>query len=128
MRTPSSVFDSHPIANNSLIVSASNGLRSYCVSNSSQSGVGTITASNGSTLNFGSNDVWNLVNLKSRPGLLRLQTPRDSSNNPVSLTPLYQGIYTCTIPDDNGNDFILNVGLYPYNFDGAHVHTFQNII
>ena len=122
-RMDDSDFDPRPIANNSLIVSGSDGLRLYCVSNSSQSGVGTITASNGSTLNFGSTDVWNLVNLKSRPGFLRLQTPRDSSNNPVSLTASDQSIYTCNIPDDNGNDFIFNVGLYPYNFDGTHVHS-----
>ena len=119
-RRDGSVFNPRPIANNSLIVSGSDGLRLYCVSNSSQSGVGTITASNGSTLNFGSTDVWNLVNLKSRPGFLRLQTPRDSSNNLVSLIPLHQGIYTCTIPDDNGNDFILNVGLYPSDFNGKY--------
>ena len=106
-RMDDSEFNSRPIANNGLIVSGIDGLRLYCVSNSSQSGVGTITASNGNTLNFGSTDVWNLVNLKSRPGFLRLQTPRDSSNNSVSLIPLYQGIYTCNIPDGDENDFIL---------------------
>ena len=116
-RRDGSDFDSRPIANNSLIVSGSNRLRLYCVSNSSLSGVGTITASNGETLDIGSNGIWNLANLGTRPGFLRLQTRKSMS---YLLTDLDQGIYTCTIPDDNGNDFIFNVGLYPSDFNGMY--------
>ena len=109
-RTPSSDFDPGPKANNSLIVSGSDGLRLFCVSNSSLSGVGTITASDGETLDIGNNGIWNLANLGTRPGFLRLQAMS------YSLTHSDQGIYTCNIPDDNGNDFIFNVGLYPSDF------------
>ena len=120
MRTSSSVFDPCPIANNGLIVSGSDGLRLYCVSNSSQSGVGTITASNGDTLNIGYNeDLWRVQNPDNRPGFLRLQN-RIVSNTPMLLTTSTQGIYTCTIPDDDGNDIILNVGLYPIDFSGKY--------
>ena len=112
-RTPSSDFDPGPIANNSIIVSGSDGLRLFCVSNSSRSGVGTITASNGETLNIGNNGIWNLANVGTRPGFLRLQTRQ-------LLTASDQGIYTCNIPVDNENYFIFNVGLYPSDFNGKY--------
>ena len=95
-------------------MSGSDGLRLYCVSNSSQPGVGTITASNGDMLNIDYNDnLWRVQNYGSRPGFLCLQTRE-------SLTASDQGIYTCNISDDNGNDFIFNVGLYPSDFNGMY--------
>lgn len=105
------------MANNGLIVSGSDGLRLMCVSNSSQSGVGMITLPNGMNVNtnnltFG---VWKISNPFHRPGVLRFQTDFRSSLN---FTASDQGIYTCTIPDNNGNQFIFNVGLYPYRFTG----------
>ena len=117
MRTSSSVFVPRPIANNGLIVSGDDGLRLYCVSNSSQSGVGTITASNGDTLNTGANGIWNVAYPGNRPGFLRLQTRTQPT---MLLSDSTQGIYTCTIPDDDGNDIILNVGLYPNGFNGKY--------
>ena len=104
-----------PIANNGLIVSASDGrLRLECVSNSSQSGVGMITTRSGAMPNINSNaGAWRLTNPLSRPGVLRLQT------RAVMLMPASdQGIYTCTVPDSKGNTFVFNVGIYPNGFSG----------
>ena len=116
-RQDDSMFVPRPIANNGLIVSGDDGLRLYCVSNSSQSGVGTITTSNGVTLDIGYNqDLWRVQNPDNRPGFLRLHN-RILSGVPILLSPSTQGIYTCTIPDDEGNDIILNVGLYPSDFN-----------
>ena len=113
-RTSSSDFKSRSIVNNSLIVSGSDGLRLECVSNSSQSGVGMITAYDEGTLPIGSNTgVWRLVNPFSRPGVLRLQTAGTSL-----MTSSDEGIYTCTIPDSNGNQLAINFGLYALNFSG----------
>ena len=97
-------------------MSTSIGLRLFCVSNSSQPGVGTITASNGDTLDTGHTGIWNVAYSGYRPGVLRIQN-RIVSRVPMLLTPSDQGIYTCTIPDDNGNNFIFNVGLYPNDFN-----------
>ena len=103
-----------PIANNGLIVSASDGLRLDCVSNSSQSGVGMVTTPDGAILSIGYNaGIFRLANPSSRPGVLRLQTRFGSS-----MTASDQGIYTCTIPDSNGKTFVFNVGLYPNGFNG----------
>ena len=112
-RTDSSDIEPHPIANNGLIVRASDGLVLNCISNSSQSGVGMITGLDGNTLPIGITGVWRIANPFSRPGVLRLQTISRSS-----IIAADQGIYTCTIPDSNGNQFIINVGLYPSGFMG----------
>ena len=101
-------------------MSDSDGLRLYCVSNSSQSGVGTIITSNGDTLNIGYNeDLWRVKNPDNRPGFLHLHN-KVLSGVPMLLSDSDQGIYTCTIPDDDGNDIILNVGLYPSDFNGKY--------
>jgi len=122
-------YDDQPIANNGLIVAQdSNNLDSFgdslsfdCVSNSSQSGVGEITGRDGTTLTDGtalaSGGIWRVNNPFSRPGVLRVRA------NSV-LTAGDQGIFTCTIPDDNGNSIVINVGLYPSGFSGELVMTY----
>ena len=110
-QTSSSDTEHHPIANNGLTVSASDGLLMVCASNSSQSGVGMITRQDGNTLPIGTTDVWRVANPSQRPGVLRLQTISTSS-----ITAADQGIYTCTIPDNNDNQFTINVGLYRSGF------------
>ena len=67
-----------------------------CISNSSQSDVGTITGPDGSIPDF---------RPFKRPGVLRLAATHPSP-----------GIYTCTIPDSNNNQFAINVGVYPTGY------------
>ena len=90
----------HPIANNGLIVSGSNGFVFDYISNSSQSGVGMITGLGGSILQTAGLPF-------NRPGIIRLE---------ATVTASSQGIYTCTIPDSNGKQFVINVGVYPTGF------------
>ena len=106
-------ISSGPIANNGLIVSGSSSLWLDCVSNSSQSGVGTITAPDGTVLtpHDSTAGVWSISSPFDRPGVVRFRT--------LTSTPLPasdQGIYTCTMPDSNGANISLNVGLYPHGF------------
>ena len=94
-------------------MSASDGLLLNCVSNSSRSGVGTITGLDGNTLPTGSTGVWKVNYPYNRPGAIRLQTTSSSS-----LSAADQGIYTCSIPDSHNNQIDINVGLYPSGFTG----------
>ena len=88
------------------------------MSNSSESGVGTITTPHGDTLSPPHDaNGWRLVNPFSRPGALRFF----ARGSP--LTASDQGIYTCTIPDSNGHSISLNVGLYPPGFNGELTST-----
>ena len=102
----------HITANNGVIVGADR-LTLDCVSNSSQSGVGMITGLDGNTLPTGRTGVWNVIYPYNRPGVVRLHTSSSSF-----LTAADQGIYTCTIPDNNDNLFTFNFGLYPTGFTG----------
>ena len=101
----------HPIANNGLIVGGSDGFLFDCISNSSQSRVGTITALDGSVLPTGSDQsTLTAEHPFNRPGIVRLQATA------ALITTINQSIYTCTIPDSNGNQFVINVGVYPNGF------------
>ena len=105
-------YDDRPIANNGLILSASNRISVNFISNSSEVGVGVVTLLDGGTRSSDGStiDGWRVHAPFSRPGLLRFETS--------SLLTSRQGIYTATIPDSNNNMFTFNVGLYPSDFDG----------
>ena len=81
-------------------------IRLACASNSSQPDEGEITGLDGNTLTSG----WNVHDGDNIPGFIRATN--------TAFTASDQGIYTCTINDDNGNIMIFNVGLYPTTFNG----------
>ena len=120
-------YDDHPIANNGLILSASDRISVNFISNSSQVGVGVVTLLDQRTRSSGGYiDVWRVHAPYDHPGLLRFET-----FSPLPSTR--QGIYTATIPDSNNNMFTFNVGLYPNGFDGElllpnHLHTFHYLL
>ena len=92
-------------------------LRLECVSNSSQPVNGSITTPSGLTLHpdlfYG---IWILNKPFNRPGVFRF---RNREGRPLTTNEM--GVYTCMIPDDNGNIISLNVGLYPNNFTSEAV-------
>ena len=109
------IRDRSPIANNGMIISGREGLGLECVSNSSQSGLGTVTTPAGHTLSPGdTTHSWSLSPPPHTPGLLSLVTS-------APITPSQEGIYTCSLPDSNGDDIELNVGIYPSGFYGERV-------
>ena len=70
--------------------------------------MGEITGLDGTTLI--STNGWVVDDGANIPGFIR------ATNN--AFTASDQGIYTCTISDDNGNVMIFNVGLYSTAFSG----------
>ena len=106
-------YESRPIANNGVIIAGSTSddrIRFECISNSTQINVGGITGRDGTILS-GSGDVRASLSPGNRPGLIRFRAI-------TNFTASDQGIYTCTIPDANGDNIIINVGLYPNGFNG----------
>ena len=79
-----------------------------CISNSSQSDEGVITGRDGNTLTSGNG--WFVNRGGNIPGFIRATTS--------TFTASDQGIYTCTISDDNDNVMVFNVGLYSTAFSG----------
>ena len=103
-------YNQHPIANNGLIIARSDDrIRLFCVSNSSQPDEGEITGLDGNTLTSGNNG-WFVNRGGNIPGFIRATN--------TAFTASDQGIYTCTISDDNGNVMVFNVGLYSTAFSG----------
>ena len=101
------------IANKKAIAAHGASLVFECVSNSSQTGVGEITGPDGNTLTTGG--IWTIwYNPWCIPGVIRVFARGN-------FTASNQGIYTCTIPDANGNNITINVGLYPNGFDGEYI-------
>ena len=101
-------------------MSAGDGLRLECVSSQAEEGV--ITGREGNTIPLGDTGVWRLTNPFRRPGVLRLLT-HYAQLSPITTAD--QGIHTCTLPDGNGGQVVINVGLYPSGFNGelnVHVH------
>ena len=107
---PGLVNTGGPIPNNGVIVSGREGLVLECVSNSSQYGMGTLTAADETTLSPTTHhNSWSLSS--PSPGVLTVEA---SESIPASQ----QGIYTCNMPDSNGNTVELSVGIYPNGFKG----------
>ena len=83
--------------------------------------MGSIITSNGINMTTSTvTSAWLLTNPFRRPGVLRLRSVLETYRAvlPFPLQASQQGIHTCSIPDDNGNIISLNVGLYPYGFNG----------
>ena len=114
-RTPRSEVEPRGVGNNSVIVSGRDGVRFKCISNSSRDGIGTITTPNGATLRAGGSTE-QLKITSENPGVLTVET-----KEAVSLSDREQGIYICTMSDSSGTDIVLNVGVYPSEFNGECV-------
>ena len=72
--------------------------------------MGVITGRDGSQLNT-RGGTWSVTNPYSRPGVRRVWTNGRLSSGD-------QGVYSCTIPDDNEVLITINVGLYPNGYQG----------
>ena len=91
-------------------------LRLECVSDSKRPQEGDITTPANESIEINETDgSLLLTNPFQRPGVLRLRT------NMNSLDASHQGMYTCIIPDSNGNIISINVGLYPHGFNGGFI-------
>ena len=103
------------MANNGIIIARSvtgtNVSISFeCISNSSQTDVGDIRGPNGELTN---DSTWTI--LKDRPGVIVVQVRGDFNASD-------QGIYTCTIPDANGDNITIDVGLYQNESKSECIH------
>ena len=100
------------IQNNSIIqeVSSSSIGQLECISASKSSLVGRLLAPNGNDITNTSSIV--TVGGTTNPGFLsfRLQSTTYLTSN--------QGVYTCVIPDENGVQQYLHIGIYVGRFNG----------
>ena len=89
-----------------------------CRSGSLDTGVGQLVDLDGNTFNIGQNNgVFSVASLGNpvQPGSIRIRTV-------TSLTAAVQGVYSCRIPDETGNDVDVNIGVYQNGFNSESVH------
>ena len=106
------------LMNNSLIkADSSQHFEFRCMSGSKQGGVGHFIGRNGRdiTYQFG-RPFYVSIGGVHNPGLIHVRSYR-------TLSMSYQGVYTCRIPDENGNLVDINVGLYRYEFNSESLIT-----
>lgn len=98
------------IPNNTVILTDNFGQipRLQCISGAMQPNVGQWLAPSGMDITFSANDPFDItVGDQSDPGYLDV-----SLHSGRILTISDQGVYTCSIPDENGTTSSLNVGIY----------------
>ena len=111
------MLDSGPLANNSIILTNNLGQMSsiQCISGSNLPDLGSIASPTGLILD-NDNDIFEVrIGDEDDPGFIQLDL---KSGRSISFS--HQGIYTCTIPDENGNYASLHFGLYLPAFASRH--------
>lgn len=122
MYTPSGVGLFHSelgaVKNNSVIVRNGDDFGSlYCLSASTSHNIGRWLAPDGQDLRAGgSHPFLVIVGGEDDPGFVNV------SVSPLSDTSLdgWQGVYSCVIPDERGDEQIIHLGIHTSR--GIHVH------
>ena len=103
------------IRNNSIIRATATGRfnQLQCISGSTVASVGQWVSPSGVVVNGGQNSTFIVTTGDaSDPGFTSLE-PRTG----VSLQERDEGVYTCAIPDENGNLWYLFIGIYRQGFN-----------
>ena len=108
---------SQPISNNSALIADSAGQIGiiYCHSASEQPHIGRWISPDGNNITFTSTDAFD-VGLQSGSFIYSYTTL--AIKNRYSLSGANQGVYSCQIPDENGIQNTLHIGLYPREYAG----------
>ena len=108
-----------PVQNNSIIRASITGRfnQLQCISGSSVAGVGQWIAPHGGDINGGPSDPFTIITGDANdPGFTSIEL-----EDGASLAPRDQGVYTCVIPDENGNVQYLYVGIYLRGFNSKYI-------
>ena len=95
-----------------------------CRSGSTMTGVGQLVDPDGTSFNIGeTSGVFSVDALGyyygGQPGSVRF---RNSANNEPALTADDEGVYSCRIPDETGNDVDVNIGVYQNGFNSEFLN------
>ena len=102
------------LPNNGIVISLSLGFLFYCRSDSMMSDVGMLIGPDETTVATG--DVFTIAH--KQPYQLFVY-----SNNVLPASD--QGVYTCRIPLQSGENRSINIGIYPSGFNSKYFHEFS---
>jgi hypothetical protein len=106
----------NPASNNSVLLADRNNQIGtvYCSSGSRSGSIGQWLAPNGATIAGRGTSLSVVRGGGNYPAYVGLQLRANQS-----LSPSDEGVYTCRIPDENGVQKTLHVGIYRYGYYGA---------
>ena len=116
------IAGSGSIEKNSILLASNTGRfgKLFCLSGSLQPQVGAWRAPDGLDITNSTTDYFDVNHGgDDYPGSISLEVEIGHS-----LQSNDQGIYTCIIPDENGEQQYLHVGIYRYGFDGESLNVF----
>ena len=105
--------NNNPVSNNSVLLADSDNQIGtiYCASGSHSSGIGQWIGPNGATVMRSGSFLTVVRGGGHFPSYVGLQLRTNQS-----LSMFDEGIYTCIIPDENGDQQALHVGIYRHGF------------
>ena len=108
------------LPNNSIVIARNSGTRIsfQCRSGSTITGVGQLVCLDGNTFNVGDDaGVFSVAQLGGGSGQPGSVLFRNHANNEPALTTTDEGVYSCRIPDETGNEVDVNIGVYHNGFN-----------
>ena len=105
----------HALTNNSFLIARSNGIRFrfVCRSNATGTNIGYFIGLGGN--GFNGNEFFEVRN--NSPAEIFVS---NSAEAQLAITDRQQGIYSCRIPDDNGMEIEIGIGIYPSGFNSKY--------
>ena len=105
-----------PLCNNSFVTANSSEMVAHlqCSSASTTPNVGSWIAPTGEDITNSNIDPFDVV-VGDADNPAYLSILQASGHH---LTSTFQGVYTCILPDENGIQTYLHLGIYPYGFNG----------
>ncbi len=106
----------NPVSNNSILLADRNNQIGtiYCSTGFQINGIGQWLAPSGAAITQSGSSSFSMIRGGGNfPAYVGLQLRANHS-----LSSVDEGIYTCTIPDENGIQKTLHIGIYRYGFHG----------
>ena len=108
------------LPNNGIVIARPSGTRIQfqCRSGSLDTGVGQLVDLDGNSFNIGQNTgVFSVGSFEGDPDQLGSLWFRSRVGFENAITAADEGVYTCRIPDENGSDVDVNIGIYRNGFN-----------
>ena len=109
----------HALTNNSFLIARSNGVRFrfVCRSNATRTNIGYFIGLRGNR--FNGNQFFEVtISENSQPAEVLVSNSAEAGKQ--AITDGQQGIYSCRIPDDNGVEIEIGIGVYPSGFNSKY--------
>ena len=110
----------HTLPNNSFLIASSSRdrFKFSCRSNATMTNLGYFIGLRGNR--FSGNQYFKVTISNNIQPSEVLVSNSDGADEQLPITARQQGVYSCRIPDDNGVEIDINIGVYPSGFNSEY--------